>query len=123
MKNGTMFAQLHRFKDVDFFNKHLSVKIYLPDGAMLDYTIFAAYTTGAVHILVYNDFRDPDVFGGYLRSILEVRDLNAHWREVQISAENDRIITLITCIGGDPMRRLFVQAVLNTNEEVQTYEN
>ena len=123
MKNGTMFAQLHRFKEVEFFSNNPTVKVYLPDGAMLEYTIFAAYTTGAVHILVYNDFRDPDVFGGYLRSVLDVRDLNAHYREVQISAEDDRIITLITCVGNDPMRRLFIQAVLNTNEDVQPDEN
>lgn len=31
MKNGSMFAQLHKFEDPDFFNENREVLIYLPD--------------------------------------------------------------------------------------------
>ena len=42
MKNGSMFAQLHKFEDPDFFNENREVLIYLPDE-VLHYTIFAAH--------------------------------------------------------------------------------
>lgn len=42
MKNGSMFAQLHKFEDPDFFRGNREVLIYLPDE-VLHYTIFAAH--------------------------------------------------------------------------------
>ena len=41
MKNGSMFAQLHKFEDPDFFRGNREVLIYLPDE-VLHYTIFGS---------------------------------------------------------------------------------
>ena len=42
MKAGTMFAELHKFEDGEFFSANDEVVIYLPEKA-LHYQIFAAY--------------------------------------------------------------------------------
>lgn len=43
MKDGSMFATLHNFRDRDFFDQHREIIIYTPKH-ILHYTVFAAYT-------------------------------------------------------------------------------
>ena len=110
MKDGSMFTALQNFEDARFFEENRKIKIYLPDGAMLTYEVFAAYRTGHNHILAENNFFDPEVFVQYTDSIFAVRSLSANIRPMELTAQ-DRIITLVTCVGIDD-RRLFVQGVL-----------
>ena len=42
MKNGTMFAQLLKYKEQDFFEKYPYFSIYTPDGKESKYQIFVA---------------------------------------------------------------------------------
>ena len=42
MRVGTMFATLHNFEDSTFFNENRYIYIYLPDGTVYVYDIFAA---------------------------------------------------------------------------------
>lgn len=111
MKNGSMFQNLHRFADEDFFEKNTEVLLYLPDR-ILQYEIFAAYESDDRHILKSYDFNDPDVFAEYIRVIQGSRALNVHVREELEIGADDRIITLSTCVGGKPDSRFLVQAVL-----------
>jgi sortase B len=110
MRDKSMFSRLHNYEDAQFFSENKAIKVYLPDGAMLEYEIFAAYRVGNKHILAENDFSNEDVFQKYLDAIFEIRDLSANVRDVDVTAD-DRIITLVTCVGIDD-RRLFVQGVL-----------
>ena len=117
MKNGSMFAGLHKYKDVDFFEENDKVYIYTPQREY-EYTIFAAYTYDDRHLLYSFDFADEEVYANYLEDILNMRSMNALIREdVSVTAE-DKIITLVTCIGNQPEKRLLVQAVLEPAEEV-----
>ena len=43
MKNGTMFAQLEKFKDESFFEEHREIILYLPDQELHLRTIAAVY--------------------------------------------------------------------------------
>ena len=62
------------------------------------------------------DFADEQVYATYLEDIQNMRSMNALIREdVTVTAE-DKIITLVTCIGNQPSKRLLVQAVLNQSE-------
>ena len=115
MKNGSMFAQLHKFEDPDFFNENREVLIYLPDE-VLHYTIFAAHIYDDRHLLYSFDFSDPDVYGKYLQSIFDTRDMNANIDKDMTVTKDDQIITLVTCIGSQPNNRLLVQAVLTERE-------
>ena len=115
MKNGSMFAQLHKFEDPDFFNENREVLIYLPDE-VLHYTIFAAHVYDDRHLLYSFDFTDPEVYQKYLDSIFSTRDMSANIdKDVTVTADN-QIITLVTCIGSQPNNRLLVQAVLTDRE-------
>ena len=115
MKNGSMFAQLHKFEDPDFFNENREVLIYLPDE-VLHYTIFAAHIYDDRHLLYSFDFTDPEVYQKYLDSIFSIRDMNANIDKDITVTTDDQIITLVTCIGSQPNNRLLVQAVLTGRE-------
>ena len=111
MKNGTMFAGLHKFEDSTFFAEHTKVHIYTPEKE-LNYTIFAAYIYDDRHLLYSFDFSNKDIYAAYLEDVQNMRSMNALIREdVKVTAE-DKIITLVTCIGNQPSKRLLVQAVL-----------
>lgn len=109
MKDGSMFAGLHAFRDSKFFNEHDTIKIYMPEGE-LDYKIFACYTAKNEHILEKNNFADDVAYLCYIEDVKNIRDMSANIRDMEIGTE-DRMITLVTCIG-DQSKRLFVQAVL-----------
>lgn len=115
MKNGSMFAQLHKFEDPDFFKENREVLIYLPDE-VLHYTIFAAHIYDDRHLLYSFDFTDPEVYQKYLDSIFSTRDMSANIDKGITVTTDDQIITLVTCIGSQPSNRLLVQAVLTDRE-------
>ena len=115
MKNKSMFQNLHLFADSEFFEEHPYVYIYMPDRVLV-YEIFAAYTYDDRHIMYSFDFTDPEVFEDYLNDIYEVRSMSKNLREdVEVTAD-DNIITLATCVGGQPQSRYLVQAVLIRDE-------
>ena len=111
MKNGTMFAALHKFEDATFFEEHQKVHIYTPEEE-LNYTIFAAYIYDDRHLLYSFDFSNKEVYASYLEEIQNMRSMNALIREEVEVTKEDKIITLVTCIGNQPEKRLLVQAVL-----------
>lgn len=41
MKDGSMFHVLRNYQDIDFFQKHTDMEVYLPDGRTLNYQITA----------------------------------------------------------------------------------
>ena len=112
MKNGSMFAGLHKFEDSGFFDEHKEVIIYTPEKT-LRYTIFAAYTYDDRHIMRSFNFNDPAVYEQYLKDIFARRDMSANIRTDMEVTKEDKIITLATCISKQPDKRLLVQAVLN----------
>ena len=114
MKNGTMFAGLHKYEDTSFFEENSKVYIYTPDKE-LSYTIFAAYIYDDRHLMYSFNFADEAVYSTYLKDIQGMRSMNANFREgVEVTAE-DKIITLVTCIANQADKRLLVQAVLDEN--------
>lgn len=112
MKNGSMFAGLHQFEDASFFEKNTTILIYTPDR-QLTYTIFAAYVYDDRHLLYSFNFADEAVYANYLDEILNMRSMNANIRGDVAVTSADKIITLVTCMGNQPDKRLLVQAVLN----------
>lgn len=114
MKNGSMFQNLHKFEDEAFFDKNTEVYIYTPEKTYT-YKIFAAYTYDDRHLLKAYDFSKEKVFSNYLKNVLHRRDMGSNIRTSQEVTQKDKIITLSTCVGGQPENRYLVQAVL-TNE-------
>ncbi len=111
MKNGSMFAGLHQFREKDFFDNHKQVFIYTPSQTFV-YQIFAAYVYDDRHLLYSFDFTDPAIYQSYLDTVFAIRDMSANIdHNVSITSEH-KIITLATCMANDPDSRLLVQAVL-----------
>lgn len=114
MKNGSMFADLHKYSDNLFLEENPYILIYTKDQA-LKYQIFAAYISDDKHILNSYDFTDKAVYQSYLNDIFAIRDMSAVInRELEVTGE-DRIITLSTCNSVFDQRWI-VQAVLMEEE-------
>lgn len=111
MKNGSMFAGLHQYEDMNFLEENDKVYIYTPEK-QLTYTIFAAYVYDDRHLLYSFDFSNEDVYTAYLEDVISMRDLSANIRTDMTVTHEDCIITLVTCMSKQPDKRLLVQAVL-----------
>lgn len=111
MKNGTMFGSLHKFRDITFMKENPNIYIYTPD-CIRTYEIFAAVTYSDDHLLRTFDFSQESDREKYLDSINEIRDMNSPVRDDVKVTTDSKIITLSTCIGGQPDNRLLIEAVL-----------
>lgn len=116
MKNKSMFQNLHKYEDYDFFVKHPTVMIYTPDKVRT-YQVFAAYKYDDRHLMRYFDFADPEVFSEYLKDVQRGISMEANLNKELTVTETDRIITLSTCVGTGGSERYLVQAVLISEEE------
>lgn len=116
MKNGTMFAGLHKYSDSQYLEEHPYVYVYTEEG-LLVYEIFAAYESSDEHILYAHDwFEDRKVFGKYIEGILDMRSMGSVLKEgVEVTADS-RILTMSTCISSKPNNRFLVQGVLLNGE-------
>lgn len=115
MKNGSMFAGLHQYEDKAFFDENREIIIYTPEEK-LTYRIFAAYPSGNEHIMQSYDFNDANVFARYLAGIFNTRDMKANIDGNMAVTEDNKILTLSTCVKGQDEKRYLVQAVLEEDE-------
>lgn len=114
MRNGSMFQNLHNFRDPAFFESHDTFYIYTP-GHILTYRIFAAYRYDNRHILNSFNFADKEVFAEYIASCLNPNSMLRSVREGVTVTTDDKIVTLSTCIN-DARYRYLVQGVLINDE-------
>ena len=108
--DGTLFSQLARFRDAQFFEQHDRINIYVEDAELV-YVIYACFIGSNEHILVSNDFHDPIGFMSFIDSIGETRDLSMNIRDEAKPVLGDHVIALVTHCG-DESKRLFVYATL-----------
>lgn len=113
MKDGSMFAGLHSFEDAMFFDAHTAIHIYTPEH-MFVYEIIAAYKTGDENIIALHDFTDPEVLKEYQEEMFAVRDMNANYRDTNLTVD-DRLLVLATCVSGDDDARYLVHGRLKAN--------
>lgn len=118
MKDGSMFAGLHKYADSEYAESHPYIYIYTPDG-MLVYEVFSAHETSDEHIIyAHDEFLQKSDFEDYIKDSRDARSMGSVQREdVEVGAE-DRVLTLSTCISSKPNNRFVVQGVLlNGSEE------
>lgn len=115
MINGSMFANLHKFEDAGFFNKHKLFYVYLPDSK-LTYKIVSAYVYDDRHIMNSFNFAEDEIFADYLKDIQNPRSLNCNYRKLNRKLTlDDKVLTLSTCLNSGDGRYL-LQGVLVKNE-------
>lgn len=116
MKNGSMFAALHKYEDRTFLQQHPYIYIYLP-GHCYRYEIFAAYTADDTNLNAAFNFQDAESYASYVKNLEQNRSMDAVWRDdVEVTADV-KMITLSTCVGGQPGRRYLVQGIKTGDTE------
>ena len=116
MQNGSMFANLHRFENPDFFKKHRYFYVYLPDKK-LTYEVVSAHNYSDRHIMNSFNFTENKVFKSYLDYILNPRSTvrNVRSKLDHKLTTDDRVLTLSTCLNSGDGRYL-LQGVLVKDE-------
>jgi sortase B len=114
LKNGTMFSQLHKYRDSAFFEENPYIYIYTLDH-IYTYKVFAAYITDDKHILLSYDFSNPAVYKRYIDEIFLKKSMNMNMNKSLDIGQESKIITLSTCTV-DSKQRMLVQAVLIKEE-------
>lgn len=112
--DNTMFSQLHKYEDEQFFDEYNEINIYM-EGKNLKYKIFAALQFTDVHIMDKYKFENYEQVQNFLS---DAKDIGTHiiWDDSIKITEEDCIITLSTCArGNQPKNRWLVLAVLDKN--------
>lgn len=103
MKNGSRFNHVKKFVDKEFFDEHPYVYIYLPDGSINVYSIYASRILDAYSDLYQKDIKYKD----YVQSIQK----NAKQKR-EIPEEEAPLIMLSTCVAVDNDNRFIISARL-----------
>ena len=109
MRNGSMFQQLHRFEDEEFFNSNDTFYIYTPEHKYT-YKIFASCCTSDDHPLYKYDFTTGSGVLQYVAYLQSINDSYSHYRnDVSINSDT-KLCTLLTCMpsGMDDKRYVVV---------------
>ncbi len=93
MRNKTMFAQLKKYKEEEFFYGNNDIEIEVENGKVLKYKVFSAYVTDANYNYIKTNFDDRAQYKEFLNSI---KNKSIYKSDIDVN-ENDKIITLSTC--------------------------
>ena len=111
MEWGSMFGTLKDYRDPEYLNSHREIKIYTPEKE-LTYKVFAAAIYDDRLITAVYDDDDEYSRQQYLDSIYGSRDMESQVLDDIEVTTDDHIITLSTCIYGEPEHRYLVVAKL-----------
>ena len=123
MKDGSMFAALHKFKKADFFEENQYIYVYTP-GHWMTYRIYAVFsyeernpnTGGIKHLLWAYDFDTEEGKQAFIDKTLNPQTRIKRVRDGVTPTTADRLITLSTCIDGSQTSgRLLLVAVLESD--------
>ncbi len=108
MTDGSMFAALQNYQDKSFFDAHSTIELFLPDGTVRNYTVFAAYIASDEGATFTDSFATREEFEKYVTAMeaLSTNDSNAN------ILGGKSILTLSTCEKGKDTAKYIVQAVL-----------
>lgn len=111
MRNGTMFADLHKYEDASFFAEHPYIYIYTPER-MYVYEIYASAVVTNDHLLYAYDFEKEKDYDRFITTISNVRDMISHTKEDMTVTYRQKLLTLSTCVYKKPDYRYIVTGVL-----------
>lgn len=93
MRNKTMFADLKKYKEKEFFYGNNDIDIEIQNGKVLKYRVFSAYVTDANDNYIKTKFESKDE---YKKFIQRIKNKSIYKSDIDVN-ENDKIITLSTC--------------------------
>ncbi|MEG1132367.1 MAG: class B sortase [Romboutsia sp.] len=92
MRNKTMFNNLLKFKDQDFFNQNNKIRV-IKDGKEYIYEVFSAYTIDAGYDYLIPNFSNSESFKNYIK---DIKNKSLFRSNLDVNT-NDKLITLSTC--------------------------
>ncbi|MBC8631744.1 class B sortase [[Eubacterium] tenue] len=108
MKNDTMFAQLDKFKEKEFFNENNKIVILTPAGKKLTYEVFSAYITDLKDNYNETNFKTENEYRNFLNKIENKSIVKSKLKVIP----KDKILTLSTCSYEYEGARMVVHAKL-----------
>lgn len=117
MKNGTMFADLHKFREADFFDANDKIIIYTED-ARFTYRIYMAAVYGDPYIPAFFDVTMGESAVAFCEDVEAYADNRKLIREGMEITEEDCLLTLSTCVANEDTKRYLVIGKL---EEIAYY--
>jgi len=103
MRNGSMFADLHNFRDTDFLAQHSEINIFSPDGEALSFRIFDVVITDLNDPVFELPIEGQEAFTNYFSDY----NLVGHYIR-----DRSGILVLSTCTDGHRNERLLILAAL-----------
>lgn len=116
MRDGSMFAALHNYADINFMEEHPYIEIFLPDQKLI-YEIFAAVVFDDSNLNFTYDFSGETDRESFLEDISSTREMQSVVNTEKLAGTEDKLITLSTCIGDRPENRWLVIAKQIENAE------
>lgn len=113
LHDGTMFSELKKFTDKEFFDEHQDIYIYLPGGRK-KFQIFAAVPFDDRYLMGSYAFSFEDDFTSYISELKDNLEGNVN-DDVEVKFGTP-VLTLSTCIDEYPEKRWLVNAVLVDEE-------
>lgn len=92
MKNKTMFNNLEKFKEEEFFNANNKIRIFDKDKEYV-YEVFSAYYVAPDYNYIIPNFTNKEEYNSYLK---DIKNKSLFKSNIDINS-NDKIITLSTC--------------------------
>jgi sortase B len=105
MKNGTMFKDLSKFMDRDFFKEHRVIRFDLPNEE-IEWEIFSVYVTDISFDYIRTSFADDRDYRFFQDTVLAKSE---HDAGIKLGSK-DEILTLSTCDYAFDNARLVVHA-------------
>ena len=107
MRNNTMFGQLKKYRDKEFYDQYPYFYIYTPDGRKTTYEIFAIRAVEDTSDAFQIGYGNEEGFQKYLDL---ARKQSLYQTDVEVPVDS-KIVTLSTCIRGQSDKRLLIHAV------------
>lgn len=111
MNDGTMFADVRKYEDEEFFKTHPYIYIFTPDYTLV-YEVYVAYEFSDLHLMYVYDFKNPEIFQSYLDEVLSKSGPIDVVKEGASVTTADRLLTLSTCVSNSSDNRYLVQGKL-----------
>lgn len=112
MRNKTMFNNLLKFKDKDFFDENNKIRVF-KDNKEYIYEVFSVYTTDSKYDYLITNFNNPNEFKNYINN---KKNKSLFKSNIKVNS-NDKIITLSTCSYEFDDARTVVHAKLLNNKK------
>ena len=110
MRDGSMFAGLHKYKNGKYFEKHPDIDVYTPSGTK-HYRVFAALQYDDRHILeAYDHFQTAEA----VQAFYEECGTMADQMDYSVTCDEDtKLLVLSTCEKQSDKRYLVVAVLTN----------